>query len=125
MVICLFGTRYRTGYDVDMEKALGAVLLKALNRIDGFISFHLYDAADGEVLGVVRFDTREALEAWRNDPTHRSAWKYAPALYKEFWIQNAETYRGYVWAAEAGRTGEDVRARFRSESTNLAQSSGT
>jgi heme-degrading monooxygenase HmoA len=63
VVICLFGTRYAADRDADVENWLDTVLLKALSQLDGFISFHLYEAADGEVLGVIRFDSREALEA--------------------------------------------------------------
>jgi heme-degrading monooxygenase HmoA len=122
MVICLFGTRYKDGWDRELEACLDAMLLEALRKVDGFISFHLYTADDGEVLGVIRFDTKDALEAWRSDPTHRSAWPHAPDFYDCFWIQNAETYREYVWKPDCGRTGEDMRERFRSDGSNLASS---
>jgi heme-degrading monooxygenase HmoA len=118
VVICLFGTRYKEGWDRELEARLDAMLLEALREVDGFISFHMYTARDGEVLGVIRFDTREALEAWRNDATHRSVWPYAPAFYDCFWIQNAETYREYVWQP-GGRTGEDIRDRFSLDPLNL------
>lgn len=120
MVICLFGTRYKQDWDRELEARLNAVLMKELRKVDGFISYHLYTAEDGEVLGVIRFDTRDALEAWRDNSTHRSVWPSAPEFYDYFWIQNAETYREYGWKPAAGRTGEDMRERFRSDPANLA-----
>jgi heme-degrading monooxygenase HmoA len=102
MVICLFGTRYKAGWDRDLETSLDAMLLEALREVDGFISFHTNGADDGEVLGVIRFETRDALEAWRDNPTHRSVWHHAPEFYDYFWIQNADTYREYGWRAPGG-----------------------
>jgi hypothetical protein len=55
MVICLFGQRYRPGADPEEEARLGAELLRELERLPGFISYHSYVAEDGEVLGVIRF----------------------------------------------------------------------
>lgn len=118
MIVCLFGATYRVGYDVDLERRLDALLLEQLQDVRGFLSFHLYTAVDGEVLGVVRFETREALEAWRDDPVHRSVWEHAPELYAGFWIQNCETYREYAWASSSGRTGEDMVAKFVDSSSN-------
>lgn len=87
------------------------------------MSFHLYAASDGEVLGLVRFEAREAVEAWRNDLVHRSVWAHAPDLYRNFWIQNCETYREYGWARMQGRTEEDMAAKFVNSSSNLIRRS--
>ena len=48
-----------------------------LYAMPGFIGYHVYTSEDGEELGVIRFETREALDAWRDDPTHRAAWRRA------------------------------------------------
>lgn len=121
MVICLFGSTYVPDHDVALESSLDQILLPELRKIDGFVSFHMYRAEDGEVLGVVRFDNRRALESWRNDLTHRRVWEHAPTLYEHFWIQNCDTYREYGWARAAGRTGEDLRTRFAADPSNLAR----
>ena len=121
LIICLFGTRYSAERDADLEKRLDARLLPVLSKLEGFISFHLYSAADGEALGVIRFKNKAALEAWRDDATHRDVWKHAPELYDHFWIQNCETYREYAWSPLVGRTGENLEARFRHDPANLAR----
>ena len=119
MVICLFGQRYREGADLPEEARITSELLGALRRIPGFVAYNLYTAEDGEALGVIRFESREALEAWRNDRAHRAVWKRASEFYEEFWIQNCETYREYFWR-EGARRADDVAERFRSSRMNLA-----
>jgi heme-degrading monooxygenase HmoA len=114
MVICLFGQRYRKGADLAEEARLGGELLQELQKLPGFVSYHGYTAADGEVLGVIRFETREALEQWRNNPVHRAVWSRAIDFYEEFWIQNGETYREYVWA-DGARHDRDLIERFRAD----------
>jgi heme-degrading monooxygenase HmoA len=86
----------------------------------GFIAYHSYTAADGEALGVIRFETREALEAWRDDLTHRAIWPRATEFYEEFWIQNCDTYREYLWR-DGRRQEADMTTMFRQADANLAR----
>ena len=124
MVICLFGQRYRDGADLEEEARLAAELLRELQKLPGFISYHLYNAEDGEVLGVIRFGSRDALEQWRDNEVHQAVWNRAIEFYDEFWIQNGETYREYVWA-EGERHDQDLTARFRAEKARASYGAGT
>jgi heme-degrading monooxygenase HmoA len=119
MIICLFGQRYREGADLKEEARIGGELLGELQRMPGFISYHGYTAEDGEVLGVIRFESREALEAWRDNPIHQAVWDRANEFYEEFWIQNADSYREYTWAHGERRDG-DLRQRFRAENVSAS-----
>jgi heme-degrading monooxygenase HmoA len=119
MVICLFGQRYREGADLAEEARLGGELLRELQKSPGFISYHGYTAEDGEVLGVIRFRSREALEEWRDNAVHQAVWDRAVEFYEEFWIQNGETYREYVWA-DGVRRDQDLTERFRAESAQAS-----
>jgi heme-degrading monooxygenase HmoA len=112
VIICLFGQRYRNGADTKEEERLSDELMRELTRMAGFISYHSYRADDGELLGVIRFESREALDAWRNHPAHQAVWSRADEFYDEFWIQNVETFREYVWAGGKRRE-EDMSERFR------------
>ena len=118
VIICLFGQRYKDGADREKEAEIGTMLLDKLRLMEGFVSYHMYTAYNGEVLGVIRFDTREALDAWRDDQLHRSIWHHAPSFYEYFWIQNSETYREYVWTP-GGRIDEDLRERFLAEGAGV------
>ena len=119
MVICLYGLRARDGADRQAEEDLFAELLAKARSKPGFIGYHVYTAEDREELGVIRFETREALDAWRDDPTHRAAWERAGEFYAEFWVQKCETFREYVWR-EGQHVEEDLADRLRSEPANLA-----
>jgi heme-degrading monooxygenase HmoA len=99
VVICLFGLRYRGDASLEAEAQLAGRLLRELEAQPGFISYHQYSGEDGEMLGVVRFASRAALELWRDNQLHRSVWGRASEFYEEFWIQDAETYREYDWAS--------------------------
>jgi heme-degrading monooxygenase HmoA len=98
MVIALFGGSYRPGADLDELNRITTGLLPSLEDIPGFISYNFYTADDGEDLAVVRFDSRDAIEAWRKDPTHRAIWHRMTEFYSEFWVQSADAYRELLWA---------------------------
>ncbi len=121
-MICLYGLRSRNAAGSDAEDELFADLLARAREQAGFIGYHLYTAEDGEELGVIRFETREALDAWRDDPAHRASWQRAGEFYTEFWVQNCETFREYRWR-EGQHIDEDLTGRFRSEPANLAPAS--
>jgi heme-degrading monooxygenase HmoA len=119
MVICLYGLRSRDGKDDEAEEDLFAELMAKARSRPGFIGYHLYAGEDGEELGVIRFETREALDAWRDDPAHQAAWRRASEFYTEFWIQNCETFREYLWR-DGRHVDEGLASRFRSDAANLA-----
>ena len=121
MVICLYGLRSRRDADSETEDAIFDELLARARSQEGFIGYHLYGSESGEELGVIRFETREALDVWRNDPAHQASWRRAGEFYTEFWIQNCETFRDYLWR-DGQHVGEDLAERFRSEPDNLASS---
>jgi heme-degrading monooxygenase HmoA len=112
MVISLFGVKMRDDVDLDEEARLTALLYDELRTTPGFISWDTYLAAEGHVLGVVRFNSRASLQAWRDNQTHRSAWRRAAEFFEAFWVQNCETFREYAW--EQGRHYErDLESGFR------------
>src|SRR5262249_58341890 len=119
MVICLYGLRKREGADAQAEEEVFDELLALARSRPGFVGYHLYTAEDGEELGLIRFETREALDAWRNDPTHQGSWRRAKEFYTEFWVQSCETFREYLWR-EGQHVDESLAGRFRSDPPNLA-----
>jgi len=42
-----------------------------VSSMRGFISFKHYTSDEGDDFGLVRFQTEDALEAWRTNPEHR------------------------------------------------------
>jgi heme-degrading monooxygenase HmoA len=54
---------------------LGEYMYGLVSQMPGFLSIKSFQAADGEEITVFRFQSEEALEAWRTHPEHREAMK--------------------------------------------------
>lgn len=97
MIISIFGNTITKPGMEDEEATLDARLEETLRALPGFISYKTYVADDGEEIGILRFETREALDAWVHDGTHGAAQAVATDYFESFWIQSAETFRQYRW----------------------------
>ena len=79
--------------------------------VPGFISYNSYRAEDGEAVAIVRFDSEEALDAWRLHPEHRAAQDDGRrSYYQEYWVQVCSTLREYRFAGNGYE--RDLRAPF-------------
>ncbi len=97
MVICIFGnTVVKPGME-EAEAKLADKLAAILSKMPGFISSKSYVADDGEEIGLIRFDSRESLDAWAHEGQHKAAQEVAADYYVSFWVQDVETYREYTW----------------------------
>jgi len=73
MVIALFEYRLRADIDVDeWEQTFGRMIALA-SETSGVVSIDAYASPDGASLAVVRFESEEALQAWKNHPEHVQA----------------------------------------------------
>lgn len=111
MIISLFGdTVVKPGKEAE-DARLGEKLEPILRSMPGFISYKYYRADDGEEIGIIRMESREALDAWVQEGVHGSAQKVADQIYERFWVQTAETYREYTWL-NGERTDGDLKHLF-------------
>jgi heme-degrading monooxygenase HmoA len=111
MIISLFGgTVVRAGKEAE-EARLGEELEAVLRSMPGFISYKEYVADDGEAVGIIRMDSREALDRWVHEGAHGEAQGIADDIYERFWVQSAETYREYTWV-DGVRTDGDLTGLF-------------
>ncbi len=111
MIISLFGDVVVKAGKEDEEALLTDKLSPILRSIPGFISSKTYRADDGEEIGIVRMESREALESWVHEGVHGSAQKIGDQIYERFWVQSAETYREYTWE-NGKRTDGDLKHLF-------------
>ena len=111
MFLTVFGVTWKEGADLERELGLVRRMAEVVSRRPGFISYKSYVAPDGDEIGIIRFESLEALKAWRNDREHQSAWMEAPDFYHEFWVQNCEVIEDYVWT-DGVHEDRDQRARF-------------
>ena len=103
VVVVLFGGRDRADIDVDDYRQTSERMQEIVASIPGFISFNSYTDEGGEEMIVVRFDSLEALDLWRNDPEHLETQEKSRALWTEdYWVQVSTTVREYRWTRGVG-----------------------
>lgn len=112
MIVVLFSEVTRPDIDVEESGRTSARMQEIVASIPGFISYNSYVSDDGEDLLVARFDSPEALEAWRTHPEYleaqeegRSSW------FQEVWVQASSTVHEYRWTEGVGYR-SDLREMF-------------
>jgi heme-degrading monooxygenase HmoA len=96
MVIVVLGTELRKGADVADYVARSERMDELVRQIPGFISVKSYTADDGEEITIARFESEEALDAWRFQPEHVVAQrKGREDYYQSYWVQVCTTIRDY------------------------------
>ncbi|HEX4821318.1 MAG TPA: antibiotic biosynthesis monooxygenase [Acidimicrobiales bacterium] len=85
-VVTIFRSRLRDtheGYDETADE-----MEAAARAMPGFVDFKTFRADDGERVSLVVFDSRDAHEAWRDDPRHQAAQQRGrEEWYAEYHIQ--------------------------------------
>ena len=112
MIVVLFGSANRDDVDVEAHRATSERMAEIVSSIPGFISFNTYTSEAEDDMAVVRFDSLEALDAWRNHPEHLETQEKDRSLWSErYWIQVSSTVREYQWTRGVGYH-DDLRAKF-------------
>jgi len=100
MVVVVFRSRIKPGYEQEME-ALGARMYELASRMPGYVSYREYQAADGEGVAIVEFESAAALQAWREHPEHRAAQAAGrDRFFSSYRIQVCTMERDYSFAAD-------------------------
>jgi heme-degrading monooxygenase HmoA len=85
MVIALFEFRLRADLDVAEWEQTFERMVALASEMPGLISFDGYAAPDGMQLAVVRWESEEALETWKNHPEHvRAQGRGREAFFDEY-----------------------------------------
>jgi len=86
-VVTVFRSRLRDDADEGYGRTAEAMEQRA-RAMPGFVDFKTFTAADGERVSLITFASREAHDAWRDDPAHRAAQKRGREhWYAEYKIQ--------------------------------------
>jgi len=119
VIVVLFGGKDRTDIDVEAYRQTSTRMQEIVASIPGFISYNAYESGDGDEMVVVRFDSLDALEAWRGHPEHLEAQEQGRSLWSEdYWVQVTSTVREYRWTKGVGYH-TDHRQRFAAASELL------
>ena len=95
MVVVLFRNRLRDDAGEEYQTTAKRMLALA-SAMPGFVSFKIFQAADGERLSVIEFESDDPARAWREHPEHRDAQQRGRArFYEEYRIQVCEPIRDF------------------------------
>lgn len=70
MIVLIFETSLRDEAFRDEYADMNRRTRSAAERIPGFVSWKEYAGPSGVTLGVIEFESEDALVAWRDEPTH-------------------------------------------------------
>jgi heme-degrading monooxygenase HmoA len=102
MVIVLCGTELRADADLEEYQARSRRMNELVRKIPDFISVKCYTADDGDEVTIARFESEEALDAWRFQPEHVETQRRARGAYNEsYWVQVCTTIRDYAFHRQA------------------------
>ena len=97
MIVVVFRSRLKPGVEQEIEP-LGARMYELASRMPGFVSYRDYQAADGEAVTVVEFESAETLKAWREHPEHLAAQAAGrERFFESYRIQVCRVERDYAF----------------------------
>ena|SRR5678810_729902 len=95
MVVTIFRSRLRPE-NQEAYQHTAARMHELAQQMPGFVSIKTFDAADGERVSIVEFESEETHNAWRKHPEHQEAQRLGRKLfYSEFQIQVCKVERAY------------------------------
>jgi len=104
VVIVLIRTKLRDDCDRAAYEALDAQMFELVQKMPGFLGVNGYASADGDEVGMVRFDSLEALRAWREHPEHLATQARGKTeFYASYRIEICEVVRAYDFTHEVTR----------------------
>jgi heme-degrading monooxygenase HmoA len=116
MVVVVFKIQHRPDLPVAEYDKAGARMLDLVSQMPGFLGMDYAEVEGGELL-VVRFESHEALEAWRTHPEHQETQRVGrERFFQSYRIEVCDTVRAYDFdatPAEPGGDAEPARAETR------------
>lgn len=99
MVVVVFRITLRPDLDVSDYEATGARMVELVSQVPGFLGMDYAEVEGGELL-VARFDSHEALEAWRTHPEHLEAQRAGrERFFAHYRIEVCDDVRSYEFDA--------------------------
>ncbi len=104
MMVVFFKTQPRADIDAGGYQKAAQRMYALASKMPGFLSFKRYSSDDGDAFAVVKFESEEALEAWRNHPEHVEIQRRGrEEFYDYYWVQVCKSVREYEWRRDAAR----------------------
>ena len=101
MEIVLFHIRTRENVDQLEYGRSYAHMVELVREIPGFVSVEEFAGEDGSELAVARFESTDAIDAWREQPDHvRTRQRGRDEFFAAYEITIATVHRQYGWSRE-------------------------
>jgi len=95
MVVVVFTISLRPDVPTSEYEKTATRMVELVSEMPGFLSMDYAETEGGELL-VARFESHEALEAWRNHPEHQTAQQRGrERFFAHYRIEICETVRSY------------------------------
>jgi heme-degrading monooxygenase HmoA len=99
MEVVLFKVRTRPDIDAEAYQQAFEDMLGKVSEMPGFIGIDGYSGEDGSELAVARFESKEAVVAWREHPDHvRTRARGHTEFFDAYEIIVATPWRQYDWS---------------------------
>lgn len=111
MEIVLFHIRTRSDIDEQEYQRTFEYMLKLVSKIPGFIGIEGFSGEDGRELAIARFDSPEAIAAWRDQPEHvRTRQRGREEFFAAYDITIATVSHHYDWRLPQSDRDESPKA---------------
>jgi heme-degrading monooxygenase HmoA len=98
MMLVLFNTVPRADIDAGEYQRAGERMQALVSQMPGFVSAKSYKSDDGDSFTMVKFESEEALEAWRGHPEHVAVQQRGRTeFYERYWVLVCKSVREYEW----------------------------
>jgi heme-degrading monooxygenase HmoA len=105
MEIVAFSARTRQDVDQREYQETFERMLALVAEIPGFVDIRAYTGEDGSELALVRFESREAIDAWREHPKHvKTREQGRNEFFSAYEITIASVWKSYDWSLETTTT---------------------
>ena len=99
MVVVVFKITLRPDLAVSEYETTGTRMVELVSQMPGFLGMDYAEIEGGELL-VARFESHEALAAWRAHPEHQAAQQRGrEEFFEHYRIEVCETVRAYEFQA--------------------------
>lgn len=100
MEVVLFHIHTRPDIDEQEYQRTFEHMLELVSQVPGFQGIDGYQGEDGSELAVARFESAEAIAAWRDEPEHvRTRQRGRDEFFSAYEITIASVWRHYEWSS--------------------------
>ena len=102
MELVLFQIRTKPDIDQDAYQKAFERMLELVSQLPGFAGIEGFAGEDGSELAVARFESREAIEAWHQQPEHvETQERGRTEFFDSYDITIATMWKHYSWPSSS------------------------